>query len=187
MTLSHTREASLTKIQRHNVHSVSVSFFFVCPPFPSHSKGIPISIQDILNPSLFFWRPRKRRLGGSGGRRGGEAAAVGGALGCFCQTDGKASLCCTRIRAHRLSLAVISRPAPTFIHSLQSGLMCQSHSTSFNKKKTKKQMLPEHSIKRHTKHYSMVMSSHPCQGRSPAPASRRTLQVRPLQLNDTEM
>lgn len=37
MTLSHTREASLTKIQRHNVRSVSVSFFFFChPPFSLH-------------------------------------------------------------------------------------------------------------------------------------------------------
>lgn len=46
MTLSHPREASLTKIQRHNVHSIFVSFF----SFKRHSN----QHQDILNPSSFW-------------------------------------------------------------------------------------------------------------------------------------
>lgn len=102
MTLSNTSEASLTKIQQHNVHSIFVSFF----PFKRHSN----QHRAILKLSS-FWLLRS------------DGASSGG--GMFCQTDGKASLCCTHTDTHTF-LLMISRPALTFSHSLQSELMCQS-------------------------------------------------------------
>lgn len=104
MTLSHTCEASLTKIQQHNVHSIFVSFFFLL-----HWNGIPISFKPSWIPPC-----------------SGYCTMMVPVLGeCFCQTDGKASLCCTHSYTHT-SLLVISWPALTFSHSLQSELICQS-------------------------------------------------------------
>lgn len=160
----------------------SLFHFFFCPPFPftfkRHSNQHTGHLESLL---VFLAAAQTTAGGGSGGRGGGGRGRLRWDV--FAKQMEKHH-CVALASGHTdFPLAVISRPAPTFIHSLQSGLMCQSRSTSFKKKrqKKKKQMLPEHSIKRHTKHYSMVMSSHPWQGRS------RTLQVRPLQLNDTEM
>lgn len=101
MTPSRTCEASLTKIQQHNVHSIFVSF----PPPPHSKKEFQSALGHleslVVLATVHRWR---RRLEGK----------------CFRQTDGKASLCCTH------TLAVISWPALTFSRSLQSELMCWS-------------------------------------------------------------
>lgn len=82
MTLSHTREASLTKIQRHNVHSVSVSFFFfLCPPFPFTFKRHSNQHTGHLESLLVFLAAAQTTAGGKW--RTGSAAAEGGCAGMF--------------------------------------------------------------------------------------------------------
>lgn len=124
MTLSDTCEASLTKIQQHNVHSIFVSFFFLV-----HLKGIPISFRPSWIP------PRSSDC----------TLTVPVLVGeCFCQTDGKASQCYTHRLTHFplgdfMACADIQSFITKWINvpELQFSL--------------KKQMSLEHLIKQHTK------------------------------------
>lgn len=103
MTLPHTCESSVTKIQRPSVHSIFVSF----PPFKRHSS----QQSAILKPFL-FWLLLS------------NGASVGGG-NVFAKQMEKLH-CVAHTHGNTYFHLVILQPALTFSHLLQSELMCQS-------------------------------------------------------------
>ena len=103
MTLSHTCEASLTKIQQHNVHSIFVSFLPIQKAFQSALGHLEsLLVLATVQRRCQCWRG-----------------------GMFLPNRWK-SITVLHTHRHTYFHLVISRPALTFSHSLQSELMCQS-------------------------------------------------------------